>query len=41
MFQTQDHGIDRARRNRRTAWWLALLALAFYLGFIALGMLHS
>jgi hypothetical protein len=36
-----DDGIERTRRNRRTALWLALLALAFYLGFIALGVLNS
>jgi succinate dehydrogenase hydrophobic anchor subunit len=32
---------ERARRNARTALWLAALALAFYLGFIALGVLNS
>lgn len=41
MTSTGNEGIDRVRRNRRTALWLALLALAFYLGFIALGVLNS
>jgi hypothetical protein len=31
----------RKRGVRRTALWLALVALAFYLGFIALGVLRS
>ena len=34
-------GVERGRRNRRTALLLALLALTFYLGFIALGVLNS
>jgi uncharacterized membrane protein (DUF485 family) len=29
------------KRVRRTALWLALLALAFYLGFIALSIFRS
>jgi hypothetical protein len=33
-------GHDR-KRVRRTALWLALLAAAFYFGFIALGVWHS
>ncbi len=32
---------DRKRSVRRTALWLALLAAAFYLGFIALGVIRS
>jgi hypothetical protein len=32
---------DRRRRVRRTALWLALLAGAFYLGFIAISVLRS
>jgi hypothetical protein len=32
---------DRKRNVRRTALWLALVAVAFYLGFIALGVLRS
>ena len=31
-------GPDRKRGVRRTALWLALLAAAFYLGFIALAV---
>lgn len=33
-------GQDR-KRVRRTALWLTLVAAAFYLGFIALGVLRS
>ena len=29
---------DRKRGVRRTAWWLALIALSVYVGFIALGV---
>lgn len=29
---------DRQRRIRRNVWWLAALALAFYLGFIAMSV---
>jgi hypothetical protein len=32
---------DRKRSVRRTALWLALVAVAFYLGFIAMGVLRS
>ena len=32
---------DRRRSVRRTALWLALVAVAFYLGFIAMGVLRS
>jgi hypothetical protein len=32
---------DRKRGIRRTALWTSLLALAFYLGFILLGVLNS
>ena len=31
---------DRKAGIRRTTWTLALIALAFYLGFIALGVLR-
>jgi hypothetical protein len=32
---------DRKRSVRRTALWLALIALAVYLGFIALGVMRG
>jgi hypothetical protein len=32
---------DRNRSVRRTALWLTLLAAAFYLGFIAMGVIGS
>ena len=32
---------DRKRGVRCTALWLALVAVAFYLGFIAMGVLRS
>ena len=32
---------DRKRHVRRTALWLGLAAVAFYLGFIAMGVLRS
>lgn len=32
---------DRKRDVRRTAWWLALLALAFYIGFIVLSVVQG
>jgi hypothetical protein len=32
---------DRKRDVRRAAWWLALLALLFYVGFIALGVVQG
>ncbi len=38
---TDDAARARTRRNARLALWLAALALAFYLGFIALGVLNS
>ena len=38
VVQQQDLEADRKRRIRRNAWLLALLALAFYAAFIALGM---
>ena len=38
--ETSGHD-DRRRSVRRTALWLALVALAFYLGFIAMGVLRS
>jgi hypothetical protein len=34
-------GHDRKRGVRRTALWLALLAAAFYFGFIAMGVWRS
>jgi hypothetical protein len=38
--ETSSH--DARKRNvRRTALWLALVAVAFYLGFIAMGVLRS
>jgi len=33
--------IERRRRARRTAVVLGLIALAFYIGFIAMGVLNS
>lgn len=30
--------LDRQRRVRRNAWWLAALALAFYVGFIVMSV---
>ena len=38
--ETSGHD-DRRRGVRRTALWLALVAVAFYLGFIAMGVLRS
>jgi hypothetical protein len=32
---------ERKRRIRRTALWLGLVALAFYIGFIALSVMRS
>jgi hypothetical protein len=32
---------DRRRSVRRTALWLALVAAAFYFGFIALSVWHG
>jgi hypothetical protein len=32
---------DRKRRVRRTALWLALVALAVYVGFIALSVMRA
>ena len=32
---------ERKRSSRRMALWLALLAAAFYVGFIAMGVLRS
>lgn len=31
-------GPDRQRRIRRNVWWLAALALAFYVGFIVMSV---
>ena len=41
MTQSHDDRDGRTRRNRRTALLLAALAIAFYLGFIALGAINS
>ena len=38
--ETSGHD-DRKRGVRRTALWLGLVAVAFYLGFIAMGVLRS
>ena len=38
--ETSGHD-DRKRGARRTALWLALIAVAFYLGVIAMGVLRS
>ena len=38
--ETSGHD-DRKRTVRRTALWLALVAVAFYLGFIAMGVVRS
>ncbi len=35
---TTDQALDRQRRIRRNVWWLAALALAFYVGFIAMSV---
>jgi uncharacterized membrane protein (DUF485 family) len=32
---------DRRRAAHRTAWWLALIALAVYFGFIALSVVRG
>jgi len=32
---------DRRRAVQRTAWWLALIALAVYVGFIALSVVRG
>jgi hypothetical protein len=32
---------ERKRRVRRTALWLALLAIAFYVGFIAMSVMRT
>jgi hypothetical protein len=32
---------DRKRKARRTALWLALLAAAFYFGFIAISVMRA
>jgi hypothetical protein len=32
---------DRKRRARRTALWLALLAFAVYIGFIAVSVMRA
>jgi hypothetical protein len=32
---------DRKRRVRRTALWLALVALAVYIGFIAMSVMRG
>jgi hypothetical protein len=35
---SNEAGLDRQRRVRRTTWWLAALALAFYVGFIVVSV---
>jgi len=40
-MQTQPDEAERRRRIRRSAAWLVLLALTFYAGFIALGLMRS
>ena len=35
---TTEPGLDRQRRVRRNVWWLAALALAFYVGFIVMSV---
>lgn len=35
---TNEMGLGRQRRVRRNAWWLAALALAFYIGFIVMSV---
>jgi hypothetical protein len=35
---TNEAVLDRQRRVRRTALWLAALALAFYVGFIVMSV---
>lgn len=39
--QTQHSEAERRRRIRRSVAWLVLLALTFYVGFIALGLMRS
>jgi hypothetical protein len=39
MNPTQD--AERRRKVRRTALWLALLAAAFYFGFIAISVMRA
>ena len=33
--------VERKRRVRRTALWLALLAIGFYVAFIAMSVMRS
>jgi len=35
---TTEAVLDRQRRVRRTTWWLAALALTFYVGFIVMSV---
>lgn len=35
------HDAERRRKVRRTALWLALLAAAFYFGFIAISVMRA
>ncbi|MGE0114467.1 MAG: hypothetical protein AB7T07_06250 [Steroidobacteraceae bacterium] len=38
MSVTNDQEIERQRRIRRNVWWLAALALSFYVGFIVMSV---
>jgi hypothetical protein len=38
---TVSNASDRKRAVRRTALWLAVLAAAFYIGFIAMGIVRG
>jgi hypothetical protein len=38
---TPSNEADRKRAARRTALWLAVLAAAFYIGFIALSVVRA
>jgi hypothetical protein len=38
MFKAAEINQERQRRVRRSVFWLAALALAFYIGFIVLSV---
>ena len=38
MPATNEQDIERQRRIRRNVWWLAALALGFYIGFIVMSV---
>jgi hypothetical protein len=38
MSVTDEQMLERQRRVRRNVWWLAALALGFYLGFILMSV---